>query len=287
MITQAQKGEQFRDLHLASATEGAFILPNPWDVGSAKVLAGLGAAALATTSAGHAFTLGKADMGHVSRDEALAHAAMIADATPLPVSGDLENGYGDAPQTVAKTVQLAAEAGLVGCSIEDTDMRGAYPALGFDLAVSRIEAAVAAARALPFPFTLTARADGIMNGVYNTDEAIRRLIAFEAAGADVLYAPLPPDMAALKRICQAVDKPVNALCAGPFTRYTQADFTAAGVRRISIGSALARVTHRLLVDAGQAMLADGDFSALANGIAGGTVDALLQNGTSIDHTGVS
>lgn len=278
MTTLAQRHADFETLHAS----GCFVIPNPWDVGTARVMAACGARALATTSAGHAFALGKPDMGRVTRDEALAHAQDLIAATPLPVAGDFENGFADDPDGVAETVRLAGEAGLSGCSIEDTQMVGGNPPYPFDLAVERVRAAAAAARALGRSFVFCARADGIMNGHYDTDEAIRRLRAFEEAGADLLYAPLPPDMAALKRIVASVTKPFNALAAGPYTKVSMQQFADAGVRRISIGSALARATHKVMIDATRAMLDHGDFSPLANGVSGSVVDDLLLQG--VDRT---
>jgi len=272
MTSLAARHEAFHDLHQA----GCFVIPNPWDAGSARMMAALGARALATTSAGFAFTLGRPDMGGVTRDEALAHAEAIVAATPLPVSGDFENGFADAPDDVAETVRLSGEAGLSGCSIEDTMMVAGNPAYEFDLAVERVRAAASAARALGRPFVFCARADGVMNGVYDTEEAIRRVRAFENAGADLLYVPLPPELADLKRIVASVSKPVNALAAGPYTRYSVADFAAIGVRRISTGSAITRATHRVIADTVSAMLDDGDFTPLANGLKG--VDDMLLKG---------
>ncbi len=267
-------GPAFRALHRPGAP---FILANAWDAGSARMLAALGAEAIATSSAAHAFTLGRPDGGGVSRDEALAHAADLVAATPLPVSGDFENGFGDAPETCAETVRLAAEAGLAGLSIEDTALPGDAP-YDFDLAVERIRAAAAAARALPRDIVLVARADGLMTGRYGLDEALRRLRAFDAAGADCLYAPLPPEVADIATICRATTKPVNALAAGPHARISRADFAAMGVARISIGSALARATHRVIAEAAEAMFGAGDFSPLTRGLSGSTVDALLVKG---------
>ena len=264
-------GETFRALHRPGTP---FILANAWDIGSAKVLTALGAEAIGTTSSGHAFTLGRGDMGKVTRDEALAHAQDIVAATHLPVSGDFENGYGDDPDTVAETIRLAAEAGLAGCSIEDTEMT-AHGAYDFDLAVERIRAAAAAARALPRDFVLVARADGILTRTYDTDEALRRLSAFDAAGADCLYAPLPPSMADLQRICAATAKPVNALAAGPFAKVSRAEFARIGVARISLGGALARLTQATLITAARHILGDGDFSDFAGAASGAEVDALL------------
>ena len=267
-------GTVFRELHKPGAP---FTLMNAWDMGSAKVLTAMGAQAIGTTSNGHAFTLGRPDMGNVSRDEALAHAQDILSVTHLPVSGDFENGYGDTPEDVAETVRLSAEIGLAGISIEDTDMAdvGFYE---FDLAVERIKAGVAAARALGRDFVFVARADGVMNGRYDTDEAIRRLQAFDAAGADCLYAPLPPTMEELARICACTDKPVNALAVGPFASVSRAEFAAIGVARISLGSGLARVTQGALIEAAKHILGDGDFSDIQNAAPGKEVEALLLKG---------
>lgn len=267
----ADVGATFRALHQPGKP---FILANAWDAGSAKMLAALGAEAIGTSSAAHAFTLGRPDGGLVSRDEALAHAAELVAATPLPVSGDFENGFGDEPAVVAETVRLSADVGLAGISIEDT----AFPSgesYGFEAAVERVAAAVEAARALSADFVLLARADGVMIGNYDVDEAIRRIKAYEEAGADSVYVPLPPDMAELQRVCASVTVPVNALAAGPFTKISYDEFAGAGVGRISLGSALARITHRAIHDAGKAMFENGDFSPLGNGIGGGTIDAMM------------
>lgn len=264
-------GPAFRALHKPGQP---FILANAWDQGSAKMLAALGAQALGTSSAAHAFTLGRPDMGHVSRDEALTHAADMVAATSLPVSGDFENGFGEAPETVAETVRLSCEAGLAGISIEDTALPDDTP-YTFDLAVDRIRAAASAARALPRDFVLVARADGIMNGHYDLDEAIRRIQAYDKAGADCLYIPLPKSADDLAKICAATAKPVNALAAGPYTKLSRSDFAALGVARISLGSALARITHRTIHDAAGAMFDNGDFAPLGNSIPGSTIDDLL------------
>ena len=248
---------QFVALHKAP---GAFVIPNPWDAGSARVLAALGFAALATTSAGLAFTLGRRDSeGLLSRDEALANAAMIVQATDLPVSGDLEDGFGPRPEDVAETVRQAAAAGLVGCTIEDTTADPARPIHDFSLAVERIAAGVAAAKALPFPFTLTARAENFLFGRPDLDDTIRRLSAFEGAGADVLYAPGLPDLAAIRTVCSAVSKPFNYIAglAGP--RYSVAQLAEAGVKRISLGSTLARAALGALARAGREMKDSGTF----------------------------
>lgn len=265
-------GARFRALHRPG---DPFILANAWDAGSAKMLKALGAQAIGTSSAAHAFTLGRPDGGHVTRDEALAHGADLVAATGLPVSGDFENGFGEAPETVAETVRLSAEAGLAGISVEDTALPGdgAYP---FDLAVERIRAAAAAARALPGDFVLVARADGVMTGAYDLDEGLRRIRAFDEAGADCLYMPLPGTLADLGRVVAATAKPVNALAVGPFAEVSRAEFAGLGVARISLGAALARVTHRAIFDAGRAMFGMGDFSPLGHGIPGSEIDRLLR-----------
>ena len=271
----AARHQAFADLH----TSGCFVIPNPWDIGTARMMAALGAKALATSSAGYAFTLGRSDMGRVSRDEMLAHAQDMVAATDLPVSGDFENGFGDDPDRVADTVRLAGEVGLSGCSIEDTTMSDGNPSYDFELAVARIKAAVGAARRLGRPFILCARTDGVMNGTYDTDEAIRRAQAFEAAGADLLYAPVLPDMAALERFVRSVSKPVNALAAGAPQKATIAEIAALGVRRISTGSKIARLTHRAIHDSVAEMLGSGTFTHFNDAMSGSDVDALLEAGT--------
>jgi 2-methylisocitrate lyase-like PEP mutase family enzyme len=266
-------GAMFRALHRPG---DPFVLANAWDAGSARMLAALGAQAIGTTSAGYAFTLGRPDMGQVTRDEALAHAEALVAATPLSVSGDLENGYGDAPEDVAQTVRRAAEVGLAGCSIEDTALPGAdaYPRAA---AVQRIRAAVAAARSLARDFVLVARADGVMNGAYDLDEAIARVRAFEAVGADCVYVPAPGGKAELARVVAAVSVPVNALAVGPLAQLGRTQFAALGVARISLGSALARMTHRVIYDAAQAMLGQGRFDSHPV-VSGKAVDELLLKG---------
>ncbi len=239
------------------------------------MLAALGAPAIATSSAAHAFTLGRPDGGTVTRDEALAHAEALVAAVSVPVSGDFENGFGHAPEDVAETVRLAAEVELAGISIEDAALpeNKAYPRAE---AVERIRAAVSAARALPQDFVLVARADGVLNGHYDIDEAIARIRAFDEAGADCLYVPLPKTVDDLKRVIAATEKPVNVLVAGPYARMSRDEFAAMGAARLSLGSALARVTHKVIRDAGEAMFGRGDFTALTNGMSGSEVDALLR-----------
>jgi len=240
------------------------------------MLESLGAQAIGTSSGAHAFTLGRLDGGTVSRDDALAHAQDLIAAVKVPVSGDFENGYGDAPEDCAETVRLSAEIGLAGISIEDEDF-ATGDAYAFDLAVERIKAAAAAARALPKDFVLVARADGVMNNRYNLAEAIRRIQAFDAAGADCLYVPVPPDIAGLRQVIATTNKPINALTVGPLADVSHAEFAAMGVARISLGSALSKVAHRAVHDAALQMLNNGDFRALKSGLPGATIAKLLQS----------
>lgn len=270
----AERHQTFHALHQS----GCFVIPNPWDMGSARMMAASGAVALATSSAAFAFTLGRPDMGHVTREEALRHAEDIVRATPLPVSGDFENGFADAPDDVAETIRLAAEAGLSGCSIEDTMMVGDNPAYDFELAVDRIKAAVDAARSLKQPFILCARADGVMNGVYDLDEGIRRIQAFEKAGADMVYIPVPPGPEELKRVIASVKAPVNALAAGPLTKLSVKEIAAIGARRISLGSMIARVTHGAIAEQMDAIIKDGDFTKLSAAASGSRINAMLEAG---------
>lgn len=260
--------QSFLDLHKPGAP---FVLANVWDIGSARVMAALGAKALATSSAAHAFTLGRPDGGTLDRNEALDHAATIAQATDLPVQGDFENGFGDSPDTCAETVRLAGEAGLAGVCIEDIALPTA-DAYDFDHAVDRIRAAAETARTAGI--TLTARADGIMTGAYDLPEAIRRCQAFHEAGAHVLYAPLPATWEDLATLVRETPGPVNALIAGDYTARPLTDFAAIGVARLSLGSTLARITHHALLTAGQAILA-GDFPAMGPRAASTDIDPLL------------
>jgi 2-methylisocitrate lyase-like PEP mutase family enzyme len=255
-MSQAEKANVFRALHEGP---GAFVIPNPYDAGTARILAALGFEALATTSAGCAFGLGRRD-GAITRDEALANARAIVEATPLPVSADLENGFGDAPEAAALAVRLAAEAGLVGCSIEDATGNPDRPLYDFSHSVERVAAAVEAARALQFPFTLTARAENFLHGRPDLEDTIRRLQAFEAAGADVLYAPGPRELEPIRMICGALSKPVNVLAGLGPTPLTVEQLAAAGVRRISVGSAFARTALRAFLDAAREVKAQGSFS---------------------------
>jgi 2-methylisocitrate lyase-like PEP mutase family enzyme len=261
-VGQIERANAFRALHQRA---GAFVMPNPWDVGTARILAGLGFAAIATTSAGLAFALGRRDAeGAVTREEALAHAGTIVDATPLPVSADLENGFGAGPETVAETIRLAAEVGLVGGSIEDASGDPARPVYDLIQAVERVGAAAEAARSLPFPFTLTARAENFLYGRPDLDDTIRRLQAFEAAGADVLYAPGLRDLATIRTVCQAVGKPVNMIMGLAGAPFSVDDLAAAGVRRISLGSALSRAALGAFLRAAREVSERGTFTFAAD-----------------------
>ena len=258
----ALKAEQFRALHLPGQP---FIIPNPWDVGSARILAGLGFPALATSSAAFALTLGRGDHG-VTREEALSHSRAVAEAVEVPVSADLEDGFGATPREVAETVRLAGQTGLAGCSIEDGSGDRDQPLYDAGLAAERIAAAVEAARSLGFPFVLTARADAFLYGKRDLDAVIARLQAFERAGADVLYAPGIRDLEALRTVCQSVSKPVNALVFGSFAP-SLADFARAGVARVSVGSTLAYSIWTGVAAAAEQMLKGGEFSLMAQAAA--------------------
>ena len=253
MNRQEQKALAFRALHAGKA----FVIPNPWDAGSARVLAALGFKALATTSSGFAFTLGRLD-GQATLEEVVEHAAALDQATELPISVDLENGYGPDPENAALAILRVAEVGAVGGSIEDYDPAGRI----YDLAhaAKRVAAAARASRRLEFPFTLTARAENHIRGNPDLKDTIARLQAFEAAGADVLYAPGLRTLDEIRAVCQAVSKPVNVLAAAGLSF---ADIAAAGARRVSVGGSLAWVAVRAMVDAAEAIRDTGDFSALA------------------------
>jgi 2-methylisocitrate lyase-like PEP mutase family enzyme len=273
MISDAdrlRRAEAFRRLHDGPT----FVLPNPWDAGSARVLTGLGFPALATTSGGLAFGLGRRDGANlVSRQETLDNVRAVVAATPLPVAADLENGFGATPDEVARTIDLTAGAGAVGGSIEDATGEADRPIFDLAEAVDRVTAAVEAARALPFPFTLVARAENFLYGRPDLDDTIRRLQAYQAAGADVLYAPGLPDAAAVRAVCAAVDRPVNAL-AGGSTALTVATLAECGVRRVSLGSALARVALSAMVEAATEVRDHGTFAATSRAMSYPRVNAL-------------
>ena len=257
-LTQKEKAERFRALH---AGPRAFVIPNPWDGGSARVLEGLGFQALATSSGACAGTFGRRD-GKVTRDEALAHARLIVEAVDLPVSADLEKGFGDRPEDAAETIRLAGEVGLVGGSIEDATGDKDKPLYDFNQALERVAAAVQAARGHPFPFTLTARSENFLRGKPDLDDTIRRLQAFEKAGADVLFAPALPDLAAVRAVCGALQKPFNFMAGIKGNSFSVAELEAAGVRRISVATSLYRAAMSGLVDAAREVKDKGTFGYL-------------------------
>ena len=259
---QAERARAFRALH---ERPGAFVIPNPWDVGTARILAGLGFEALATTSAGMAFALGRRD-GAVSRDDTLAHARTIVSATALPVSADLENGFGHGPEDCAETIRAASAVGLAGGSIEDASGDDARPIYGFTHAVERVAAAVAAARALPVPFVLTARAENFLHGRPDLDDTIRRLQAFERAGAEVLYAPGLTTLEQIRTVCSSVSRPVNVVMGLAGGTFSVPQLAEAGVKRISLGSSLARAALGALVRAAREIRNQGTFSFAADAI---------------------
>ena len=256
--TQLQKAERFAALHRGPAL---FVMPNPWDAGSALILAGLGFEALATSSAACAMALGRRD-GEITRDEALAHGRAIVAATDLPVAADLENGFGHAPADAALTIRLAGEAGLVGGSIEDASGDAARPLYEFNHAVERVAAAAEAARAHAFPFTLTARTENYLRGKPDLDDTIRRLQAFEKAGADVLFAPGLPDLAALRTVCASLSKPVSFMASIKGKSFSVAELQAAGVRRVSLATSLYRAAMAGLQTAAREVKENGSFGYL-------------------------
>ena len=263
-------GAEFRELHRIG---DPFVLANAWDRGSAKMLEAVGVPAIATTSAGHSFTLGQIDGGTLTRDEALTHAQELVSAVSVPVSGDFENGFGEAPDYVAETIRMAAEVGLAGCSIEDMALPSFQP-YEFELSVERIRAAADAARALRQDFVLVARADGVMCGTYDCGEAIRRIQAYETAGADCVYVPAPPDVEALRRIINSVSIPVNVLTSGTYSTLTHAELADMGAARLSTGGSLARVAYGAAIKVAQGMM-DGDFAGLAQAIDENEINKLL------------
>jgi len=256
--SQTERADRFRSLH---AGPGAFVIPNPWDVGSARVLAGLGYQALATSSAASAAALGRRD-GQLTREQALDHARAIIEATDLPVSADLERGFGDRPEIVADTIRLAADVGLVGCTIEDSTGNPERPLYDDALAVERIAAAAEAAHALPFPFMLTARAHNLMYASPSLDATIARLQAFERAGADVLFAPGLPDLAAVRRVCESLTKPFNFMVGIKGKSFSVGELADAGVRRISLATSLYRAAMTGFLSAAIEVKESGRFDFL-------------------------
>lgn len=255
MPTQAQKGQAFRALH---ARDGAFIIPNPWDVGTARLLAHLGFEALATTSMGYAFSAGQRD-NTIDRERMMQHVAEIAAATDLPVSADLENGFGDSPEVVVETIKLTAGAGAVGGSIEDATGRTDDPIYELEHAVERVRAAVQAARALPFAFTLTARAENYLHGRPDLKDTIRRLHAYQEVGADVLYAPGLTTRDDIAAVVSSLSRPVNVVMGLRGVQLSLAELSALGVRRVSVGSALCRTALGAFLRAAREMREHGTF----------------------------
>jgi len=251
-MNQAEKAGRFRTLHAS-----CFVIANAWDAGSARILAGLGFQALATSSGAHAGTLGRRD-GHVTRDEALAHAKAIVEATDLPVSADFERCFSDEPAAAAETIRLGAAVGLAGCSIEDAGDKG-QPPYDFDHAVKRVAAAVKIARALPVPFVLTARAENFVRGKPDLDDTIKRLLAFEQAGADVLMAPGLPDLEAVRKVCAALSRPYNFMAGIKGKSFSVPELEAAGVKRISLATSLWRGAMSGLIDAAREVKEKGTF----------------------------
>jgi 2-methylisocitrate lyase-like PEP mutase family enzyme len=255
---QQDKALRFQKLH---QQKGVFLAPNPWDAGSTRILASVGFLAFATSSAASAAVLGRRD-GEITREEAITSARAIVDATDLPVTADLENGFGDDPSVVAETILLSGGAGLVGGSIEDATGGQVRPLYEMNHAVERIAAAVEAARSLPFQFTVTARAENFVRGNPDLNDTIRRLLAYEKAGADVLFAPALPDLDAVRTVCSAVSKPVNFMVGIRGKSFTVAELAEAGVKRISFAASLYRTTMSRLVDVAREIHSKGTFRYL-------------------------
>jgi 2-methylisocitrate lyase-like PEP mutase family enzyme len=272
MLTQAEKGRAFRALHERDA---AFIIPNPWDIGTARILARLGFEALATTSMGFAFSAGQRD-NTIGRHAMMAHVSAIASATPLPVSADLENGFGDSPEIVAETILLAARAGVVGGSIEDATGNPNRPIYELEHAVERIRAAAAAARALPFPFTLTARAENFLHGRPDLENTIRRLQSYQEAGADVLYAPGLQSKDEIAAVVRSVDRPVNVVMGLRGVQLSLSALSAIGVKRVSVGSALSRAALAAFLRAAREMREHGTFAFAAEAASPQEISAMFE-----------
>jgi len=271
MLTQAEKGEAFAELHKRA---GTFIIPNPWDVGSARLLAHLGFEALATSSAGYAFSIGKPDNA-VGREAMLAHAAAVAAATDLPVSIDLENGFGDAPEIVAETIRLAAATGAVGGSIEDATGRADNPLYERALAIDRIRAAAEVVRTLPFRFMLTARAENYLVGKPDLKATIERLQMYQEAGADVLYAPGLTSKDDIATLISSVDRPVNVLMGLKGVKLTVDDVSALGAKRISVGSGLARCAFGAFLRAARDIREHGTFAFAEDAVDYRTINSMF------------
>jgi 2-methylisocitrate lyase-like PEP mutase family enzyme len=272
MPSQSEKAQTFRALHEAA---GSFVVANAWDAGSARMLTGLGFKALATSSGACAGVLGRLD-GMVTRDEALAHCKAIVEATDLPVSADLEKGFGDAPEDAAETIRLAAAIGLVGASIEDATGDPQRPLFDASHARERIAAAVAAARAMPFPFTLTARTENYVRGKTDLEDTIRRLQSFEAAGADVLMAPGLPDLESVRAVCAALSRPVNFMAGIKGKSFTVTALSEAGVKRISLATSLYRAAMTGLFNAAKEVADSGTFGYLDGSIPAPAFNAFMR-----------
>lgn len=277
MNNQIERAKTFKFLH---ERPGLFVIPNPWDIGSAKILASLGFEALATTSAGLAFSVGKPDQkGALSREETLANVRSIVSATSLPVSADLENGFGDEPETCAETILLAAETGLVGGSIEDASGENKEPIYLFDLAVERVKAAVKAAKSLPFPFVLTARAENFLYGREDLADTIHRLEAYAEAGADVLFAPGLKTKEQIQAVVKAVSpKPVNVIMGRSGESLSLNDLASLGVKRVSVGSSLARAAYGAFLKAAQEVKEHGTFNYAQEAISFAQINAIFNKG---------
>jgi 2-methylisocitrate lyase-like PEP mutase family enzyme len=273
MSMPSDKAARFKALHERPT---AFVIANAWDAGSARILAGLGFEAIATSSGACAGTLGRRD-GSVTREEAIEHARAIALATEVPVSADLENGFGDAPADAARTIELAGEAGLAGGSIEDASGNAQRPIYALAHAVERVAAAAEAARALPVPFLLTARAENFLHGKADLDDTLRRLQAFEKAGADVLFAPALPDLAAVRAVCAAVSRPVNFMAGIRGKSFSVAELEAAGVRRISLATSLWRAAMTGLMEAAREVREQGTFGYVERTLPSAEVSRFLRD----------
>ena len=273
MLTQAQKAATFETLH---KRDGAFVIPNPWDVGSARLLENAGFEALATSSAGYAFSVGKADNA-VGREDTLAHAAAVAAATDLPLSIDLENGFGDSPESVAETIRLAAATGAVGGSIEDATGRQDDPIYERALAIERIRAAAEVVRELPFPFMLTARAENYLVGKPDLADTIERLQQYQEAGADVLYAPGITNINDIARLVSSVDRPVNVLMGLQGVKLTLAELSSVGVKRVSVGSGLARAALGAFLRAANEMREHGSFTFAEDAVPYRTINSIFSS----------
>jgi len=272
MLTQAEKGRVFRSLH---EREGAFIIPNPWDRGTARLLAHLGFEALATTSAGYAFSAGKPD-GAIPRDEMIRHVAEMVSATDLPVSADLENGFGDTPEIAAETIRMGAEAGLAGGSIEDSSKNPEHPIYEKEHAAERIRAAAAVVRGLSFPFTLTGRAENYLHGRPDINDTIARLQAYQEAGADVLYAPGLKTKEDIAAVVSSVDRPVNVVMGLQGVQLSLAELAAMGVKRVSVGGSLSRAALGAFLRAGKEMREHGTFTYANDAVSGREINELFK-----------